>query len=216
MTNQATNEEVPQWSDEAVAKSFRAEIQARMEAHNAAYRAREAIELEQVLREHPEHRGKPGFEVRDSGAWEVYQASEIRIDRNSVTIVLPSWYAVGIDLVYLFDHTTVAWSSPRIGATIVDGEARPTIEITLVATWTDAMDAKWRREGNDRRCFLVELYAEDIRALDNLVARRHSACNCGDYLPEDRPCVFCVGMPAAPEHASKIRERLELALVPLP
>ena len=42
---------LPQWSDEAVAESFRAEIHARLE-HNAAYRAREAAELEQVLRKH--------------------------------------------------------------------------------------------------------------------------------------------------------------------
>ena len=160
----------PQWSDEAVAESFRAEIRARLEAHNAAYRAREATELEQVLRERPEHRGQPGFEVRDSGAWEVYQASEIRIDRNSVTIVLPTFWAIGIDLVYLFDHTTVAWGRPTIGATIVDGEPRVTIEITLVATWTDEMDAKWRNGGNDRRRVLVELYEEEVRALDSLVA----------------------------------------------
>src|SRR5680860_294592 len=94
-----SDETVPQWSDEVVAEAFRAEIRARLEAHNAAYRAREATELEQVLREHPEKCGQPGYEVRDSGAWEVYQASEIRIDRNSVTIVLPTFYAVRIHLV---------------------------------------------------------------------------------------------------------------------
>ena len=164
-----THEAIPQWPDAAVEQSFRAEIRARLEAHNAAYRAREATELEQVLAQEPERRGQPGFEVRDSGAWEVYQASEIRIDRNSVMIVLPSWYAVGIDFVYLFDHTTMAWSRPRIGATIVDGEARPTIEITLVATWTDAMDAKWRSDGKDRRRVLVELYEEDVHALRALI-----------------------------------------------
>jgi len=148
-----------------VAESFRAEIRARMEAHNAAYRAREAAELDAVLREHPERRGTPGFEVRDSGAWEIYQASEIRIDRNSVTVVLPTFYAIGTDLVQLFDHTTVAWSRPTIGATIVDGEPRVTIGITLVATWTDEMDAKWRAEGNDRRCVLVELFEDEVHAL---------------------------------------------------
>ena len=176
MTTQVTTDEVPQWADEAVAASFRTEIRARFEAHNASYRAREAAELEQVLREHPERRGQPGFEVRDSGAWEVYQASEIRIDRNSVMIVLPGYYRVGIDLVHLFDHTTMAWSRPVIGATIVDGEARPTIEITLVATWTDEMDAKWRGEGHDRRRVLVELYEEEVRALDSLVVM-HSVPN---------------------------------------
>lgn len=63
-----TDEAVPQWPDEAVAESFRREILARFEAHNAAFRAREAIDLEAVLREHPGKRGQPGYEVRDSGA----------------------------------------------------------------------------------------------------------------------------------------------------
>ena len=185
-----TTDEVPQWSDEAVAESFRAEIRARLEAHNVVYRAREAAELEQVLREHPEKRGQPGYAVRDSGAWQVYQASEIRIDRNSVTIVLPRLWAIGIDLVYLFDHTTMAWSRPTIGATVVDGEPRVTIEITLVATWTDEMNAKWRGDGSDRKQVLVELYEEDVHRL--------------------------VGMLASHDDKHAIRERLELALVPLP
>ena len=140
-----------QWSDEAVAAAFRAEIHARLEAHNAAYRVRATAELEQVLREYPERRGQPGFDVRDSGAWRVYQESEIRIDRNSVQIILPRHYAVGMDFVYLFDHTTVAWGRPTISAAIVNGEPRPTIEIILVATWTDEMNAKWCGDGNDRR-----------------------------------------------------------------
>lgn len=179
------------WSDDVVAEAFRAEIRVRFEAHNVAYRARETVELEDVLREHPERRGQPGFEVHDSGAWVVYQASEIRIDRNAVTIILPKQYAVGIDLVYLFDHTISAWSRPVIGAMIVDGEARPTIEIILVATWTDEMDAAWRRDGNDRKQVLVELYEDDVRDLCTLIEAQ-----AGSHL--------------------KIRDRLKLALAVLP
>ena len=185
-----TEASLPQWSDEAVAESFRAEIRARLESHNADYRAREAIELEQVLREHPEQCGQPGFNIRDSCAWEVYQASEIRIDRNSVMIVLPSWYAVGIDFVHLFDHTTVAWGRPTIGAILIDGTVHPTIEITLVATWTDEMNAKWRGEGHDRKQVLVELYEEDVQLL--------------------------LGVLATHEDKQALRNRLEMALVPLP
>lgn len=181
-----TEAPLPQWSDEAVAESFRAEIRARFEAHNTAYRARETADLEAVLREHPEKAGQPGYEVRDSGAWRVYQASEIRIDRNSVTIVLPHSYAVGIDLIYLFDNTTAAWSGPTIGAMIVDGEARPTIEIMLVATWDDAMDAAWRKDGNDRKQVLVELYEEDVHVLRTLIDTH------------------------APDAAREIRKRLEI------
>ena len=105
-------------------------------------------------------------------------------------IVLPGYYRVGTDLVHLFDHTTMAWSRPVVGATIVDGDARPTIEIMLVATWTDAMDAKWRKDGNDRKHVLVELYEEDVHTL--------------------------VGVIATHDDKRAIRERLELALVPLP
>jgi hypothetical protein len=67
-----TEAPLPQWSDEVVAESFRAEIRARFEAHNAAFRAREEADLAQVLREHPEKAGQAGYEVHDSGAWGVY------------------------------------------------------------------------------------------------------------------------------------------------
>lgn len=191
-----TPEEVslPQWPDEVVAESFRAEIRARFEAHNAAHRAREATELEVVLRDHPERRGQPGFEVRDSGAWEVYQASEIRIDRNSVTIVLPRMWAIGIDLIHMFDNTTMAWGRPSVVAVVVDGEPRVAIDITLVATWDDSMDAARRKEGRDRRRVLVELYEEDVGALDALV--------CTHCLPNDV--------------TEMLRDRLKLALEYLP
>jgi len=163
------NDDLPKWSDEVVAESFRAEIHARFEAHNVAFRAREEAELATVLLDHPEKRGQPGYAVRDSGAWEIYRASEIRIDRNSVMIVLPTFWAIGIDLVQLFDHTTMAWSRPSIGATIVDGAPRVTIEITLVATWTDEMDAKWRSDGNDKRQVLVELDEDEIHTFLDLL-----------------------------------------------
>lgn len=158
-----------EWSDEAVAESFRTEIRARFQAHNAAYRIREAAELETVLHAYPEKRGQPGYEVRDSGAWEVYQASEIRFDRNSATIVLPRGVAIGIDLVHLFDHTTMAWGRAAIGATIVDGEARPTIEILLVATWNDDLNNAWHKEGNDKRQVLVELDEDEVHTFLDLL-----------------------------------------------
>lgn len=189
---------LPQWSDDAVAEAFRSEIRVRFEEHNAAYRAREARELETVLREHPEKRGQPGYEVHDSGAWEVYQASEIRIDRNSVMVVLPGYYRVGIDLVHLFDHTAMAWSRPVIGATIVDGDPRPTIEITLVATWTDALDVAWRKDGNDRKRVLVELYEDDVLALCSLITSLWDMRGGVDSAERE------------------IRARLQLALEPLP
>jgi hypothetical protein len=163
-----TEAPLPQWSDEVVAESFRSEIRARFEAHNAADRAREEVELEQVLREHPEKRGQPGYEVHDSGAWSFYQACEIRIDRNTVTIVAPG-PSIDMNIVHLFDNTAMAWSKPWVKAAIVDGEPRVTIEIVLVATWDDSLDAAWRKDGNDRRQVLVELSDEEVHVLDALV-----------------------------------------------
>ncbi len=156
----------PQWSDEAVAESFRTEIRTRFETHNAAYRARDAAELEEALRTHPEYRDQPGFEIRDSGAWSVYQLSEIRFDRNTVQVVLPQGFTLSPDLVHMFDHTTVAWSKPWISAILVNGEPRPTIEIVLVATWTDAMNAAWQaNDRNGQRHVLADLTEADVHAL---------------------------------------------------
>lgn len=187
-------DEVPQWSDETISKNFRIELRRRFEAHNAKYRAHEAAELEQVLREHPEKRGQPGYEVRDSFAWEIYSRADIRVDRNTVTIVMPIGVAFRPDILPLFDHTAMAWSRPIIGAMIVDGEPRPTIEITLVATWTDEMDAKWRAEGNARKQVEVELYEVEVHALVALVAQH------------------CVPNGAT----SALLNRLKLALEPIP
>jgi hypothetical protein len=99
----------------------------------------------------------------------VYQASEIQIDRNTVTIVLPRGVAIGVDLVHLFAHTTVAWSTPMIGAMIVDGEARPTIEIVLVATWNDSMDAAYKADPRRGRRVLCDLHEEDVLVLCALI-----------------------------------------------
>lgn len=176
-----------QWSDEVVADAFRSELRARFETHNAAFRAREAAELDEVLRKYPEKRGTPGYDVRDSGAWEIYQASEIRIDRNAVSIVLPKSWSIGIDVVHMFDHTTMSWSRVMIGATIVDGAARVTLNIMLVATWDDAMNTKWKKDGNDRKQVLVELFEEDVKLL--------------------------VGVIATHSDKKSIRDRLELSLV---
>jgi len=183
-----------EWSTEAVADAFRAEILARLKAHNAAYRAQEEAELEEVLREHPEKRGQPGYTVRDSFAWEAFQATDIRIEGNMATIVMPIGFAFRTDLLPLFDHTKMAWTRPTIGAIVVEGVARPTIEILLVATWTDEMDARWHADGNARRCVEVELYEDQVHTLDALVA------------------LHCV-----PNDATRtLRERLKLALEPIP
>ena len=177
-----------EWSTNLIAHTFREELYARFRAHNEAYRAKEEADLAAVLAEHPEKRGQAGYEVRDSFAWDFLERCQIRIESNMVTIVTPMAFAFRTDLLPLFDHTAMAWSRPIIGATIVDGEARPTIEIMLVATWTDEMDKKWRAEGNDRKHVAVELFEDDVRWLLEFAADRKAG----------------------------LRERLELALEPIP
>src|SRR5438034_10993594 len=118
-------EPIPQWSDEAVAESFRSEIRARFEAHNKAVRARETAERDAVFRKHPEKRGQPGFDgiIRDSRAWSFYQACETQIVHNTVMIVSPG-DSIDRDIIFMFDHTTAAWSRPWIKAVVVDGQPR--------------------------------------------------------------------------------------------
>lgn len=190
-----TQDAIPQWSDEAVADAFRAELRERFEVHNAAYRANEVVELARVLAERPEMQVVPGFEVRDSFAWEVYQACEIKVVGNIATIVMPIGFGFRTDLLPLFDHTKMAWARPIIGAMVVDGEARPTIEILLVATWTDEMDAKWCAERNDRKQVVVELYEDDVRKILGVIAVYD------DKFGQD---------------VDGIRKRLEMALEPIP
>ncbi len=165
-----TEASIPQWSDEAVAESFRTEIRERFEAHNKAFRAREAAERDAFFRDHPEKRGQPGYDHgdRDSGAWSFYEACEIRIERNLVTIVSPG-DSIDMHIVHMFDNTTAAWSKPWVKATVVDGEPRITITIVLVATWDDSLDAAWKKEGNDKRQVLVELDEDEVRAFLDLL-----------------------------------------------
>lgn len=180
-------EENQPWSDENLAARFCAEIHTRFSVNNEAFRTKESAELEAVLRENPEKRGAPGSDVRDSGAWEIYLASKIRFDLNTVTIILPRRRSFGWDLVYMFDNTDAAWSRPVRGATIVDGEPRVTIEILLLAEPPAAT------EGAKSRHVLVELYETDVHAL-----------------------VALVGAQGTGAEARELQERLLLALEELP
>ena len=64
-----------------------------------------------------------------------------------------------------------------------------------------------------RRQVLVELSEDDVRALVAAGDRlHHAACNCGDYLPSERPCRFCAGMPVGADVLLQIRDALQQAL----
>lgn len=155
----------PQWSTDAVVESFRSEIRARFEQHNAAYREEEARDLEEALAKRPDYRGQPGFEVQDSPLWSMYQQCRITSEANSVAITLPAFsHSHFARILQMFDHTTAAWTKPIVSAVIgEDGEPRVLIEILLVATWDDELDADWRNKGHHRPLVMVELHDDELR-----------------------------------------------------
>ena len=64
-----------------------------------------------------------------------------------------------------------------------------------------------------RRQVLVELSEDAVRALVAAGDRpHHAACNCEDYLPSERPCRFCAGMPVGADVFVQIRDSLRQAL----
>jgi len=68
-----------------------------------------------------------------------------------------------------------------------------------------------------RRQVLVELSEDAVRALLAAGDRfHHAACNCGDYLPSERPCRFCAGMPVGADILVQIRDSLRQSLEAVP
>jgi hypothetical protein len=74
-----------------------------------------------------------------------------------------------MNLVHLFDNTTAAWSKPWVKVVIIDGQPRIMIEIVLVATWDDSLDAAWKKDGNNKRQVLVELDEDEVHAFLDLL-----------------------------------------------
>jgi hypothetical protein len=145
-----------EWSTERVAEQFRLEVRQAFERENAAYRAAEATEIEQVKAD-PRHAANllaqdPSYAaamiVHDSLFWEIYSGADIQIVNNSVKVILPSCgFAIYPDLIEMFDGTSVGWSKTGIGAKIVNGEARVVAELILVDYWDDDRAAAWLAKG---------------------------------------------------------------------
>lgn len=142
------------WTDEEVGRQFRGEVQQRFALENEAHLrceredvARAKAKLDAEGQPHPDW-----LVAHDSFHWMAYSDSEIRIDRNHVTVVTPQGFAIGGDFVDMFDETSVGWTAPSIGAVLVDGQARVAIDLLLIDEWDDERHAAWLKEhGADRR-----------------------------------------------------------------
>lgn len=138
-----------EWSTERVAEQFRRDVRERFEKEAAAFRDEDAADAAAVKAKY-DAKGEPYpdwlLEERPSFLWEIYERSEIRIDNNSVQVVLPKGFAFFPDLTDMFDGTSVAWSRPHVNAILVDGEPRVTIELILIDYWDDERHAKWLAE----------------------------------------------------------------------
>jgi hypothetical protein len=147
---------VAPWTTEHIAQQYRAEIRARFEAENATHRAREAADVERERRDRPDQWAKlvaiaPHYaEPSDSAHWRAYLSSDIQINMNSVRVMLPGDGEISVELIRMFDDTSVAWTEPTLGAEIVDGRARVTISLILVDHWDDERAAAWVREASGR------------------------------------------------------------------
>lgn len=143
-----TPQELTMWTDAQIEEQFRCDIRERFEKECAAYLEAERIEIAEVKAQ-LDAVGKPHpdwLAERPSFLWEIYERSEIRISNRTVQVILPREFAIDRDLIDMFAGTSVAWSTPSVGATIVDGEPYVTVELILIDSWDDARHAAWHAE----------------------------------------------------------------------
>ncbi len=138
-----------EWSSERVAEQFRSDVRERFEAENAVWLKVENEEIAKAKLERPGlfERNPDYIEVRNSFYWEIYSASKIEIENNSVRVVLPNFYAIYPDFVKFFGKTSVGWSSVSISAEVFgDDGPRVVLELFLIDYWDDERHAKWLAE----------------------------------------------------------------------
>lgn len=149
-----TTEQV-EWTNEQVVAAFRAEVQARFEAENAAHRAEEARQCAELRKKYGDvefERLMGDISVRNSFFWDIYSGVEFHAPNNLVKVVLPRGYGIYTKFVEMFDDTSVAWMYPVIGAEIADdGEAHVTIEVLLIDYWDDERAAEWKQKREAER-----------------------------------------------------------------
>ena len=138
-----------EWPMEKVAQQFRDDVKKRFERENNEWLTEERAATVKIKADcDAKGEAYPDWLTpeRNSFYWEIYEASVITIDRNSVDVLLPQNFAVYPDFISMFSHTTVGWSIPSVDARIVDGEARLFIHLILIDYWDDERHAKWLAE----------------------------------------------------------------------
>jgi hypothetical protein len=138
----ATTEE-EEWPVGRVQQQFKDEVQKVFEAENAAGRAEEAAQIEELLKEKPELATEEWLAVRDSFYWRIYEDCTFEFYQNSVDIICPVGYAIRSEFIEMFGGTSVGWSIPTVGAKIVNGEPRVVIDVLLIDFWSDTRAAAW-------------------------------------------------------------------------
>lgn len=140
-----------EWPMEKIAEQFRTDVRVRFERENAEWLREERAGIAKVKAD-CDAKGEPHpdwIAERNSFYWEIYSSSEIKIENNSVDVLLPNGFAVYPDFIAMFGKTSVGWSIPSVSAILVDGEARLAIDLILIDYWDDERHAKWLTEHPD-------------------------------------------------------------------
>lgn len=140
-----------EWTSDQIYECYLAEVRMRFEAENASYLELERLELARMpaddVAKLPEHMRAP----KDSLFHEIYKATTIaRENVNAVVITLPECgWAIGSDLLRMFENTEVAWTYLHLKAVPYwDDEGRPAarlvVEVMLVDYHDDERSHVWR------------------------------------------------------------------------
>lgn len=141
------------WTTQRISDHWRAEIRARFEAQNAAFRAKDEAGIARLSAgQRAERVAIPHLAVGDSSIWEIYQATDVSVDDSRARVVLPigcgpviGWTPT-IDVLSMFDGARVSWSRAFVSAEVVYGAPRVVLTIFLVDYWDDELDRGRQQE----------------------------------------------------------------------
>lgn len=136
-----------EWTTEQIAEQFKLEVRRRFQSENLSHLAEERADIAKAIEEFAAS-GQPRPDwlmttAHDSALWMTYEKSSIQIEVNSVRVILPGDWTIGLDFFDMFDGTEMAWSLPAIGAELVDGQPRVVIDLVLVDSWDDDRHKAW-------------------------------------------------------------------------
>jgi len=133
------------WTNEQVAAQYRLDVQRAFETENAEWLSEERKGIAEVILDCAA-KGEPHPDwavARSSFFWDIYSLSEIKIENNSVQVLLPNGFGIYPDFIAMFGNTSVGWVVPSVSAILVDDEPRLAIELILIDYWDDDRAAEW-------------------------------------------------------------------------